>query len=44
MMPEQPVRPQEEIDSDQQTKLLKIKGDTYENNRYCGSGGIQCRN
>ena len=44
-MPEQSVHRREESDSDQQTKLLKIKGDmNYENNRYCGSGRIQCRN
>ena len=43
-MPEQSVHPQEEIDSDQQTITDKIKGDIYENNRYCGSGRIQCRN
>ena len=44
-MPEQPVHPQEETESDQQTILRKIKGVIiYENDRYCGSGRIQCRN
>ena len=47
MMPEQPVHPQEEIDSDQQTIIItipKCEGDIYENNRCCGSGRVQCRN
>lgn len=46
-MPEQLVRPQDEIESDQQTTIqttLRCKGDIYENNRYCGFGRIQCRN
>ena len=44
-MPEQSVYHQKETDSDQQTLYLKIKGDmNYENNRYCGSGRIQCWN
>ena len=44
-MPEQSVHHQKETDYDQQTLYLKIKGDmNYENNRYCGSGRIQCRN
>ena len=45
IMPEQPVRHQEDTESNQQTILLNIKGDmNYENNRYCSSGRIQCRN
>lgn len=46
-MPEQPVRRQAENDSDQQIiyfTIRKLKGDTHENNRYRGSGRIQCRN
>lgn len=46
-MPEQLVRPQEEIESDQQTTIqtmLGCKGDIYENNRYRSFGRIQCRN
>ena len=45
MMPEQSVYPQVDIESDQQIILRIIKGVIiYENNRYCGSGWIQCRN
>ena len=43
-MPEQSVHHLKETDSDQQTKLLKIKGDTYENDRQRCTGRIQCRN
>lgn len=42
-MPEQPARPQEN-EADQQSISQKVKGDRYENNRYCCSGRIQCRN
>ena len=44
-MPEQSVHHQEDTESDQQTILRIIKGEmNYENNRYCSSGRIQCRN
>ena len=46
-MPEQPVHPQEETNSDQQITIQatqKGKGDTYENTRQCCAGRIQCRN
>ena len=43
-MPEQSVYHQKETDSDQQTTLLTFEGDTYENNRQCCAGRIQCRN
>ena len=42
-MPEQLVHHQK-TESDQQIKLLKRKGDNYENHRYGGSGRVQCRN
>ena len=44
-MPEQPVHPQEETESDQQTTLRIIKGEMYdENHRQSCTGRIQCRN
>ena len=46
-MPEQPVHHRKDSESDQQTILftiLKCKGDTYENDRQCCTGRIQCRN
>ena len=46
-MPEQPVLPKKDIESEQKITFhttLKHKGDMYENNRHYGSGRIQCRN
>ena len=42
-MPEQSVRHQEELDSDQQTYYRILKGDAHENNRHNCTGKIQCR-
>ena len=46
-MPDQSVRHQKETDSDQQITIhitQICKGDTYESNRQCCTGRIQCRN